>query len=146
MIATIAEKKLQRSQRSYENHSPAITAIAASAKVPECIAYAHVHIEKEIDFALFMEEVQKTTVFTTNFQRNIETSTRKSTAGKQLEGNSINVLNMSSLFYMLKNTPHVGVDDSHLRNGANYVVRPRSPRYSFSEGSEHKESINRCDR
>ena len=59
MIAKIAEKKVQRSQRSYGNHSRAITAIAASAKVPECIAYAHVHIEKAIDFALFMEEVQK---------------------------------------------------------------------------------------
>ena len=99
MIAKIAKKKVQRSQRSYGNHSRAITAIAASAKVPECIAYAHVHIEKAIDFALFMEEVQKTTVRTTNFQRNIETSTRKSTAGKQSQGNSINVLNMSSLSF-----------------------------------------------
>ena len=59
MIATIAEKKVQRSQRSYGNHYPAITAIAATAKLPGCIAYALVQIEKAIDLALFMEEVQK---------------------------------------------------------------------------------------
>ena len=51
---------------------------------------------------------KRTTVFTTNIQRNTETSTGKSTAGKQSECNSIKVLNMSSLSFpsssMLKNT------------------------------------------
>ena len=35
----------------------------------------------------------------------------------------------------------------NLRNGANYVVRPRSPRSSFSDrSSDNMETINRCDR
>ena len=69
---------------------------------------ANTNIEKASDLAPFMEEVQKTTVSTTNLQRNIERGTRKSTAGKQSGRNSIKVLNMSSLSFpfssMLKNT------------------------------------------
>ena len=116
---------------------------------------ANTNIEKAIVMALFMEEVQKYDCLYSNFQRNIETSTRKSTAGKQSERNWIYLPNMSSLSF-----PSTMITRKHtssrsrqftaamlnLRNGANYVVRPRSPRSSFSDRSDHMETINRCDR
>ena len=66
MIATITAFAEEKVQRSNENLAPAITAIAATAKVPGCIAYAHAfqddantNIEKAIDLALSIEEVQR---------------------------------------------------------------------------------------
>ena len=110
---------------------------------------------KQSSWHFFWKKYKNTTVCTSNFQRNIETSTRKSTAGKQSERNSIYFPNTSSLSF-----PSTMITRKHtssrsrqftaamlnLRNGANYVVRPRSPRSSFSDCSDHMETINRCDR
>ena len=136
MIATIAaidEKKVQRSQRWYGNHSPAMAAITAivatmiaeidfssiSAIVAivamevtlqrsqrsqrQQIKSTRMHclrarfsrwlptqtLRKQSTWHFLWNKYKNTTVFTSNFQRNVETSTRISTAGKQSEGNSI---------------------------------------------------------
>ena len=141
MIATIAEGKVQRSQRSYGNHSPAIAATTVAEidlssisaivaiiwkplfsdhsyrSVPRCIAYAnafqdgcqHKHWESNRLGPFYGGSTKKRlSLQQIIFQRNTETSTGKSTAGKQSECNSIKVLTMSSLYFpsssMLKNT------------------------------------------
>ena len=112
-------------------------------------------LRKQSSWHFLWKKYKNTTVCTSNFQRNIETSTRKLTAGKQSERNSIYFPNTSSLSF-----PSTMITRKHtssrsrqftaamlnLRNGANYVVRPRSPRSSFSDRSDHMETINRCDR
>ena len=98
------ETTLQRSQRSqrqqkYQHALRTLTLFKMAVNT---------NIERAIDLPFLWRKYKKKTVFTTNIQRNKETSTGKSTAGKQSECNSIKVLNMNSLSFpsssMLKNT------------------------------------------
>ena len=124
---------------------------------------ASTNIKNAIDLALFMQEVQKYDCLYNKFSREYRETwgTRKSTAGKQSERNSIKVLKRSSLSFpsssRSKNTHNYASSRSrrfaaamlNLRNGANYAVRPRHPRSSFcdrSDRNDHLETINRFDR
>ena len=123
-------------------------------------------LRKQSTWHFLWRMYKNTTVFTTNFQRNIEThgvqenqlleSNRREIRFKSLKG----VLCLSRRLLRRK-TPIITRKNAssrsrrfaaamlNLRNGANYVVRPRFPRSSFSDRSDrndHMETINRCDR
>ena len=124
---------------------------------------ANTNIEKAIDLALFMEEVQKNDcLYNKLFFKGIQ---RQAQENQLLESNR-SAIRLKSWPWVLCisrrllcwKTPIITRKHAscrsrrftaamlNLRNGANYVVRPRSPRSSFSDRSDHMETINRCDR
>ena len=116
MIATIsavAEKKVQRSKRSCGKPLSSDRRDRSDSKSTRmycvCSRFSRwlptQKLRKQSDLVLFMEEVQKYDCLYNKFLKEyIETSTRKSTAGKQSERNSIKVLNMSSLSFPSSST------------------------------------------
>ena len=151
------ETTLQRSQRSqrqqkYQDVLRTLTLFKVSANT---------NIERAIDLALLMEEVQKYDCLYNKFSKEYRDKYKKISCWKAI-GEKFYVLNMSYLRRRLvrRKTPIITRKHTSsrsrrftaamlmliLRNRASYVVTPRSPRSSFSDRSAHRETINRYDR
>ena len=124
---------------------------------------ANTNIEKAIDLALFMEEVQKYDCLYNKFSKEYRDKYEKINCWKVIgEKFDLSPEHEFSVFPVASSSTSKSTHDYkktrlsrsrqftaamlNLRNGANYVVRPRSPRSSFSDRSDHIETINRCDR
>ena len=151
------ETTLQRSQRSqrqqkYQDVLRTLTLFKVSANT---------NIERAIDLALLMEEVQKYDCLYNKFSKEYRDKYKKISYCWKAIGEKFDVLNMSYLSFPSSSTSKTPIiTRKHtssrsrrftaamliLRNRASYVVTPRSPRSSFSDRSAHRETINCYDR